>query len=74
MFTATVNGAPLVRARQRSRAAPFRSTNIVRGVISELCSARGMNSSGPIVPSSGWCQRTRASTPDEARGQSTFGW
>ena len=47
----------------------------VSGVISPLCSATGMKSSGPMKPRSGWSQRTSASAPSTAPSRSrTLGW
>ena len=52
-----------------------RSTSSVSGLIRPVCSARGMNSSGLIVPRSGCSQRASASTPiGRSVRTSNFGW
>ena len=43
-------------------------------ILAMVRSALGTNCSGAISPSSGCCQRTRASTPARPPWTSTFGW
>ena len=64
-FTATPTAHP-ARRHDSQAASDCRSTENVSGVISPLCSATGMKSSGPMKPRSGWFQRTSASAPSTA--------
>ena len=51
------------------------STHSPIGMIRPVSSARGMNWAGETMPSSGCCQRTRASKPTSSRlSMSTLGW
>ena len=62
MLTAISTGVPASRQATHCRTAVSR-TNRVSGLISPVCSASGMNSSGGTLPHSGWLQRSSASTP-----------
>ena len=63
MFTAMImDGIPLPIQRA-SCCTAVRSTHSPMGRISPLFSAIGMNSAGDTMPSSGCCQRSKASTP-----------
>ena len=73
-FTETLTWSPAsIQARCWRRA--MSRTLAVRDLISPVCSARPMNSSGPTMPRSGCCHRTRASTPTTRPVSSPiFGW
>jgi len=74
-FTAMSRFSPDSSSQARAwRQASFRA-QAPMGTISRVSSARGMKLSGITSPSSGCCQRIRASTPTTRPvSRSTWGW
>ena len=60
-LTETVTSRPSCRQRLHC-SSEASSTRSVSGLMIPVCSASGMNPSGPMQPSCGWFQRTSAST------------
>ena len=73
-LTATPSVIP-ARCQARHWRSASSSTYRVSGLISPVCWASGMNSSGPTRPRVGWFQRSSASTDCTAPfASAAFGW